>query len=95
MEELIAVVMTKKAEENICIKADEARILCASKLSEVCRRFIKEANNAIISAASNGKSQVIFPCRDYTETVIIFCSNWLKEFGYAIERYSERVVIKW
>ncbi len=95
MEELIAVVMTKKTEENICIKADEARILCASKLSEICRRFMKEANNAIISAASNGKSQVIFPCRDYTEVVTIFCTKWLNELGYTANCYSERVVIKW
>lgn len=78
MEDIIAIVMTKKTEEDICIKADEARRLCASKLSEVCRQLMREANSAITNAASNGKTQIVFSSRNYTEAVTIFCSNWLK-----------------
>ena len=95
MEDIIAIVMTKKTEEDICIKADEARKFCASKLSEICRQFMKEANCMIKTAASNGQTRILFPSRNYTEAVAIFCSNWLKELGYTIERYSDRIIIKW
>lgn len=96
MEDIITIVMTKKTEEDICLDATEARAISTSKISKVCREFMKKANAMIEAAANTGDNYVHVVTVGYKEPAINFCIEWLKELGYKITYYpGSRIIIKW